>query len=260
MYGLKEYLKGLEGFAPLSLSLKMIQKGHYDNSGIIVANHNEIKKVLFSLDLSLECVTRALELDCDTIITHHPAIYAPIKQIGFEGENKALLVAIKKGLNVISMHLNLDVAKFGIDYQLAICMGGNLIGNVDDVDGDCGYGKLVEVDCQDIEQFTERLKKKLSSEKLIAYGNSTVNKIVTFCGAGGSDAVLATKDKKFEFDTVLTSDLAHHYLLELLENQKNVILIPHYVAESYGFEKFYEYVRDNLSGARAYYFLDKRFM
>ena len=54
MYSINEFLAVLEEFAPLSLSKKMIERGDYDNSGIIVNCHNDIKKVFFSLDLSKE--------------------------------------------------------------------------------------------------------------------------------------------------------------------------------------------------------------
>ena len=260
MYNIKDYLVGLERFAPLYLSHKMIEKGHYDNSGIIVANHDDVKKVLYTLDLSLESVNYAIKQGCDTVVTHHPAIYAPIKQMEFDGENKALLSAIKNNLNVISMHLNLDVAEKGIDYQLALSTGGRLLGNIDVVEDNCGYGKSVEIDLQDLKTFTEKLKTTLKTDKVIVYGDGKVNKVATFCGAGASDAVCVAKQDKFAVDTVVTSDIAHHNLLELIERNKNVVIIPHYVAENFGFEKFYEYARENLRGAEAYYFTDKRFM
>lgn len=260
MYNIKEYLMGLEKFAPLSLSLKMIEKGHYDNSGIIIANHDRVNKVLFSLDLSVESVNKAIELGCDTIVTHHPAIYAPIKLMSYDGENKALLKAVKNGLNLISMHLNLDVAEKGIDYQLALSTGGKLLGNIDTVEGDCGYGKRVEVATQDVNTLVEKMQKILNTKRILFYGDGKVKKLVTFCGAGASDAVCATKNLQIDFDTVITSDIPHHHLLELIEKGKNVIIIPHYVAENYGFEKFYDYARENFSSAEAYYFTDKRFM
>ena len=260
MYNLKEYLDGLEQFAPLSLSQKMIDKGHYDNSGIIVANSNCVQKVLFSLDLTMESVNKAIELGCDTIVTHHPAIYLPIKQLDIEGDNKALLKAVKNGLNVISMHLNLDITKRGIDYQLALSTGGNIVCNIEEVDGDCGYGKLVEVVEQEIEDFAKKLQKNLNTNKAIVYGSGKINKVASFCGAGASSAVCVLKNIALDFDAVITSDIPHHNLLELLESGKKVVLIPHYVAENYGFEKFYEYACEKFKNAQSYYFTDKRFM
>ncbi|MBP5686241.1 MAG: Nif3-like dinuclear metal center hexameric protein, partial [Clostridia bacterium] len=122
MYDLRDFFAVLDGIAPIKYSYALIEKGDYDNSGIIVAQNSEIKRVLFSLDLSVGAVKRAKNSKCDTIVTHHPAIYHPLKTL--DGENAALLSAVNGGLNVISMHLNLDVAKGGVDESLAAGLGG----------------------------------------------------------------------------------------------------------------------------------------
>ena len=259
MYKLKEYLTLLEKFAPLCLSYKMIEKGAYDNSGIIVDNHDCVKKVLFSLDLSKAVVEEAKRLGCDTIITHHPAIYAPVKELSINGQTRALVEAVKLGLNVISMHLNLDVAKEGIDFALAKALGAKEQKILDLINEGEGYGREFLVDQTDFENFVGFIKSQLNTDKVIAYGKGVVNRVASFCGAGGSDAVKAVLDGNLS-DTIITSDLAHHNLKELIELDKKVIIIPHYTAENYGFEKFYEYALNNLVEAQAYYFTDKRFM
>lgn len=260
MYSIEEFMRVLEGFAPLSLSYKMIEKGAYDNSGVIVKNHDKIKRVLFSLDLSNLSVERALELDCDTIVTHHPAIYSPIKSLDEDGDTAALLTAIRNGLNVISMHLNLDIAKNGIDQSLINAIGGKDTRIIEVIDGECGYGKESVIENISAEDFLQGLKEKFSSEKIILYGAGEVNKVASFCGAGSSDALSAVGKGVTDADTVVTSDIPHHVLKGLIERQKKVIIIPHYVAENKGFEKFYEYVTQNCVNFDAYYFVDKRFM
>ena len=54
MYSLTEYFTILNQIAPMSLSEKMILRGDYDNSGILIKCHERVEKVLFSLDLSEE--------------------------------------------------------------------------------------------------------------------------------------------------------------------------------------------------------------
>ena len=64
-----------------------------------------------------------------------------------------------------------------------------------------------------------------------------------------------------EVDTVVTSDLAHHVLKELIEKGKNVVILPHYVSENYGFNEFFKVMGKRLSqSVETFYFLDKRFM
>jgi putative NIF3 family GTP cyclohydrolase 1 type 2 len=174
MYKLKEFLNIMEEFAPLSLSCKMIERGDYDNSGIIVHNHDQVKSVLFSLDLSEEAVFCAIKEGADTIVTHHPAIYMPIKNLSSTGETKALLLEIKNNINVISMHLNLDVAENGIDKCLSECLGAKKSVLLDVVDKGAGYGREFEIDKISLTDFTKKLNEKLNTNKIISYGEKEV--------------------------------------------------------------------------------------
>ena len=100
-------------YAPFELSDRMCkEEGCYDNSGMIVGTDDDVKGVLFSLDLTELAVERAREQGCNVIVTHHPAIYHPIKSVG-----GALKLAVAYGIGVISCHLNLDCAEHGIDYD-----------------------------------------------------------------------------------------------------------------------------------------------
>lgn len=261
MYKVNEFLELLEQFAPLKLSHKMIEKGHYDNSGIIVRHHDYVKSVLFSLDLSLDAVKKAKDLGCDTVVTHHPAIYNPVKTLDVFGDNGAVASALSNGLNVISMHLNLDVAKGGIDDCLCLGLSGKNIKTIDLVDGECGYGKYADISPVSVDEFKKIIENKFESQKILAYGNGNVSKIASFCGGGADQALETIESGSFEVDTVITSDIPHHVLLPLIEHGKNVFVIPHYVAEQFGFNKFYANVSERANGkVDAHYFTDKRFM
>lgn len=250
----------LEKLAPLSLSQKMIEKGSYDNSGIIVDNNTPVRKVLFSLDLSLLAVEKAVEFGCDTILTHHPAIYMPIKNLSENGITKPLIRAIKAGLNVISMHLNLDVATSGIDECLAAGLGATDSKIIELVTEKQGYGREFNVKSVDISDYVDGIKEQFKSDKIICYGKGTVNRVASFCGSGG-DSALSGVVSGLSIDTIITSDLAHHVLKELIESGKKVIIIPHYVSEQFGFNKFSNLVEKTLNGkVQTFYFEDKRFM
>lgn len=260
MCKIDEFLAKLESVAPLSLSQKMIEMGDYDNSGIIVKSNERAEKILFSLDLSVKAVEKAIELGCDTIITHHPAIYNPIKTLEFDGENKSVVLAIKNDINVISMHLNLDVATLGIDHFLCVGLGGKNQKILTKVEGENGYGRISEIEKQTLEDFARKIKANFGSEKVIYYGQNSVKIIASFCGSGARCAS-ELLSKENSVDTVITSDVAHHQLKELVENGLNVVIIPHYVSEQYGFKKFFDLILEKLeSNQKAFYFIDNRFM
>lgn len=257
MCNIKEFVGVLEKYAPLSLSKKMIEKGAYDNSGVIVHSSSMVKRVLFSLDLSNASVAEAERLGCDTIVTHHPAIYTPIKDLDIDGETGALLRAISLKMNVISMHLNLDIAERGIDQCLAEGLGGKDIKVLDYVTETNGYGREGDVKEVDASEFLQAVKCAFGTDKAVLYGSGKVKKVASFCGSGASEALNAQTDA----DLIVTSDVQHHELKELIERGKNVIILPHYVSEQYGFNKFYVRVKGlALSDVEVFYFIDKRFI
>ena len=117
----------LEEVAPVKLSDEFCKKFNmYDNSGIIINCGDEIKGILFTLDLTVKAVEKAKSSGFNLIVTHHPAIYGGISRLNLtdDPQAKALAECIKNGISVISMHLNFDAAPQGIDYQLMCGLGG----------------------------------------------------------------------------------------------------------------------------------------
>ncbi len=259
MYKLNDFFEKLDSYAPLEISRKMIEKGDYDNSGILVKCSDLVGKVLFSLDLSKHAVARAKELGCDTIVTHHPAIYQPIKSLSIDGQSAPLAFAVMNGMNVISMHLNLDMAEKGVDYYLARAVGGENVKILDTILDGVGYGREFNLKLS-LNELVKLLEEEFNTDKIISYGKGNIEKVATFCGGGASYALEFVFNGKTSADTIITSDMPHHVIKELIEKDKNVILLPHYVSEEKGFNKFYAEIKSQLSDKiDAYYFDDKRF-
>lgn len=243
----------LEDICPLAISQAFKDKGHYDNSGGIIIQTNEVSGILFALDLSETAVDNAISLGVNTIITHHPAIYNPITSLSVESvQGNALIKAIRGGLNVYSMHLNLDGADNGIDACLAKGLGAKNPLTLDKVYGENGYGKEFEIDRTDFDEYIKFVKKTFDTERVVFYGNSPVRKIASFCGGGSGDALSYSGNA----DTIVTSDMPHHVITELVSKGKNVILLTHYASEIYGFKIFYEEIKKQLNGKVSCHFFD----
>ncbi|MBQ0099494.1 MAG: Nif3-like dinuclear metal center hexameric protein [Firmicutes bacterium] len=261
MYNIDNVFSVLDKYAPLSLSKKMIESGEYDNSGILIKDHDEVKGVLFTLDLSILSVKKAKRLKCDTIVTHHPAIYTPLKNLSKDSSlSSPVLFAIKNKINVISMHLNLDVANGGIDQCLCEGLGAKKWKILSYLDEEHGYGR--EFNIKDIKfyEYLKQIEKEFNTNKLISYGSrrSIVKNVASFCGAGGSYAEKEVLNNTLKADTIITSDLQHHDIKYFIESGKKIIVIPHYVSENYGFKKYYERCAKELK-VNSHYFDDKRF-
>lgn len=263
MLNLNNLLAILEKQAPLALSEKMIVSGEYDNSGVIVRFHDEVKKILFALDLSELTVKTAKKKGCDTIVTHHPAIYYPVKTLSVNDQTSSpVLLAAREGLNVISMHLNLDVADRGIDYYLMKCLGGESYKILDYLDETHGYGREFSVGKVAFSEYVGTVKRTFNTKKTVTYGKKTavIKKVASFCGAGASHALNVVKKGLTDADLIVTSDMPHHVIKELTEAGKNILILPHYVSEIYGFQRFYEHAANDLKDlADSVFFDDKRF-
>ena len=259
---LNKFFETLDNLAPLSLSKKMIEMGDYDNSGILIKTHDYVKKALFSLDLSSATIKRAKRIGADTIVTHHPAIYNPILTLDTESVQSAdVAMATSLKLNVISMHLNLDVADGGIDFSLAEGLGAKDQEVLEIVDGAYGYGRVFDVKEQSFSQFVNDVKSVFNTKKVISYGSksSKISRVASFCGGGASHAVTAN-EKGLDADVVVTSDLSHHHVKALIEGGKRLVILPHYASEEYGFRKYYNKIKDKLSSVvELDYFDDRRF-
>lgn len=262
MYSLNEFFCVLDKIAPIKYSYMQIEKeGAYDNSGILLNMHDKVEKVLFSLDLSVFAVKKAKNLKCDTVVTHHPAIYHPIKSLDINGETAAVALAARNGLNVISMHLNLDVATGGIDDNLCLGLGGEKYKFLNGLDDNAHYGREFAV-TGTLAELKKHIAVNFGTQKTLVYGNlkNKAGVVASFCG-GGSEYALSYVRKGGAADTIITSDMPHHVLKELTERGKQVIILTHYASENYGFKKFFERVKTEVAEkTETFFFEDKRFL
>lgn len=233
---LKELVAKIDAFAPFDLSDAFKQKGAHDNSGVIAHCHDEVNKILTTLDLTDDAVKKAVKVGADTIVTHHPAIYYPISSLEVDGKNSAVLNAIKNDINVVSVHLNLDIADKGIDYYLADGLGAKTQKIINVISGENGYGRECSIDKTTFGDFVERAVKTFGAVNYTAFGKAEkiVKKFASFCGAGSSEAV----EYDGNAEVIVTSDMPHHVLLDLIKKGKCVLLLTHYASEIYGFKKF----------------------
>lgn len=262
MQNLDSFFEILDKRAPLSLDKKLIERGDYDNSGIIIRSGDCVKRALFSLDLSQAAVKKAKNLSCDTVVTHHPAVYKPIKGLSVTDSTCAVLAAAKLGMNVISMHLNLDVADGGIDACLCEGLGGEKFKILDMLDEKNGYGREFYVKKTTLSEMKAAAKKTFKTRRIITYGSpkAEIKTAASFCG-GGSGAALSYLENGGKADLIVTSDMPHHVIKEAVERGVSVMILTHYASENYGFKKFYEKITEDVAGkTETFFFADGRFM
>ena len=88
----------------------------YDNVGLLIGDMNApVERVLVTLDCTKAAAEKALEIGATLIVTHHPIIYEPLKQVL---SDSIVHFCVKNGISVISAHTNLDMGQNGINDKL----------------------------------------------------------------------------------------------------------------------------------------------
>ena len=270
---LSEIYKIADAIAPKRLSDEYCRTaGAYDNSGLLVEACEDVTGILFTLDLTNAAIDKAIANGINLIITHHPVIYGKIDHICLGDKTllgEKLVRCIQKGISVISMHLNLDVVKGGIDESLMegillsageTAGAGTRIIDIQHPVEDSGYGRVYDVNEVTLGGLVEGMKKVFTSEKVFAYGdlNEKITRVGSFCGAGVDEAtILYAKEKGAQ--VMISSDFKHHLIQLLVESGMSVIVLTHYASEQYGFEKYYKKIREQVGIPCVYHTEDKLF-
>lgn len=257
---LNEIYKIADELAPKAISDEACQKyGYYDNSGILVDTGEDVKGILFSLDLSDGAIDKAVEVGANLIITHHPAIYGGIGERLTQDTplGRKLSLCIKNGISIIAMHLNLDFAKDGIDeclmngiaypFNKKTGAGTSLIASMH-VLPNGSYGRAYAIDETLLQTLAQHISKEFESDKTIFYGDKDkkIRRIASFCGAGADEEAIDFA-KKNQADVIISSDFKHHVLALAQEMDLAVIIMTHYASENYGFKKYSKKISQRVS-------------
>lgn len=188
----------------------------FDNTGILIGDYrNSVRNILISLDVTPEVCEEAVKNDFNLIITHHPVIFKPVKNIKF---NTSIHKLLKYDINLISAHTNLDVAESGVnfnlckklelkDLQVFCCCNGIIIGNLD-----------FELSSREFANF---VKSKLDCAGLrYTNCNNSIKKVAVCAGSGG---ILIQDVVNIGADAFVTGEIKHSDII--LANSENVTIV-----------------------------------
>lgn len=215
----KDIYEFIDSFAPYNTACK------WDNTGISVGDETqEVKKIVFALDITGGVADFAKDTNADLIITHHPLIFNPVKQLPAAS---TLYKLARYGISHISAHTNFDLAEEGVNTCLCDKLNLKITDSIksDDV---CLYICKTENEI-DLVNFAVFVKEKLGGTVRYNGKNTKINTVAVCSGAG---ADYLTEAKAFGADVLLTGDGSHHDFLDAQELGIALICAGHFETEN----------------------------
>ena len=111
-----EIIKNIENWAPKEIAWQK------DNVGLQVGDSKtRVKNILICLEVNDEVIDEALKKKCNFIISHHPLLFTPLKNITPAQDKTSRIIQklIKHDITLYSAHTNLDYTKDGVSFKLA---------------------------------------------------------------------------------------------------------------------------------------------
>lgn len=244
MITVADIMQFMESFAPRSTMMD------WDNAGLLCgSSQKEVKKILIALDPFEAVAEEAAEIGADLIVTHHPLIFVPVKNVTEETSiGRTILLLAANGISAVNAHTNLDVAAEGVNQVLAKKLGLQDIQVISPMgtnpDG-TQWGLLRKgiVEPQPLSQFLSHVKSTLHCPALrYTSGKSEVHRVAVGGGACGSELLDAWDAG---CDTFITSDVKYNQFWDAQDLGMNIIDAGHFYTEN----PVCDFLKDKLQSA-----------
>lgn len=207
----------------------------WDNVGLMVGDPDQqVTGILIGLDPTEALIHEALAQNLNTILTHHPLIFHPLKTIpGNTPMGRMLKTALAHDVALIACHTNLDLVAFGVSNALAEKLGlGDTRPLTAAPEQGSGFGKIGTLPAPlPAEQFLSRLLIALAAPGIQLAGPlpETIH-TVALCGGSGSE--LAETARAMGAQVYITGEVKHSVARWAEEAGFCVIDAGHYPTEN----------------------------
>lgn len=228
----RELLKNLEKDMPLELAFD------WDNPGLQVGNPEvHVQCAVVALDATDEVVSLAIRENADLILTHHPLLFSPVKNvISDDIVGKRIIRMIEHHICCVAMHTNYDVAP-GCMADLAaarLAIAGEPLEVTGEFGGRAiGVGKVGSLQAgMTVDELAAFVKKQFSLPFVGLFGRKNVRGPVSRIAVSpGSGKGMYRFAKEAGAEVLITGDITHHEGLDAAEAGMIVIDAGHYGLE-----------------------------
>ncbi len=203
----------------------------WDNCGLQIGDPGQfIQKLAVSLDPTPGTLSYAIDRGCQLLVTHHPVLLHPVSRI-VEDEyvGRVVRAAIRGGVNVLSLHTNLDAAPGGLNDLLATRLGLNEV--IKPERAPCArLGRLPEP--LTVDELAVTVQDNLLVDRVAVVSAKTARVRSVFCASGSGMSYLG-QALHLKADVMITGDVKYHAAMEALGMGMAVIDPGHYGLEKY---------------------------
>lgn len=204
----------------------------WDNSGLLVGDpDSDIVKAGIALDVTEETVLKATRSGCQLLVTHHPIIFRPLKNIiPDRPAGKAMVTAIKNGLSLYAAHTNWDSSPEGVNFTLAELLGLDEIEPLaPPADGSSsrGMGAVGEIMMpMPLDTVMKLIKERWCLSSCTGYGSRSamIRKIAL---GGGSCGDMWPKAAEKGASLFVTADMSYHNRQDALNCGLKLLDVDH---------------------------------
>ncbi len=223
-------INAMEELAPARLTQ------NWDNTGLLLGDSGQhVSKVLVALDITPEVVEEAVTRSTELIITHHPVIFQPLRNIRKDKPvGQMLFKLIQNNISVYSAHTNLDMARGGVNDTLASILKLENVQILQPLESENTYGfarigKLSET--TELAVFAETLKSLLGSKhvRMVGDAKKKINSVVVSSGSYNSITNIAREKCA---DVIVTGDLKYHDARDILDCGLSAVDAGHFSTEN----------------------------
>jgi len=196
-----------------------------DYIGEQVKIKEDVKKILVTLDITLDVISQAIKSNADLIVSHHPFFFGDKDEL-LKNDSflKAKFELLKNNnIGVFAIHTNADFNSNSIAFVQGLALDlENLEQNNENLSV-TGYLK----DEQEWHSFLKHIKKVLELEQIEFRANfntnESISKIIIASGAGGDQINYDSSDALY-----IIGEVKHHEWVKAAERNIRVLEISHF--------------------------------
>ncbi len=226
----------------------------WDNVGLLVGRtEKEVHKIYVALDATDEVIDAAIEHGADMLITHHPMLFSPLKQITDEYFiGRRVVKLLQHDISYYAMHTNYDVLGMAE-------LSGDILGlkdtevfEVTDVEHEIGIGRVGFLPKEiTLRECCELVKEKFQLDGVKVFGDmdKVIKRVAISPGSGKHMTGLAIEKSA---DVLITAEIDHHEGIDSVAQGTAIIDAGHYGLEHIFVDDIKGFLQKKLPGMHVF--------